>query len=78
MARLPRLEFAAEVILAGLPQFAHDARILYHQPVLQFIQRVHGFQDFGRNLNRVAKRFHAFNHTTVRCPRKPENSTVNL
>ena len=35
MARLPRLEYAGEVILKRLPQFAHQARLVGHQPILQ-------------------------------------------
>ena len=58
MAGLPRLEFAGEVVLARLPQFTHEAGILRHQPIFQFIQSVHGFQDFGRNLNSVGGCFH--------------------
>lgn len=57
MTRCPRLELAGEVVLARLPQFAHEARIPCHQPIFQFIQRVHGFEDLGRNLNGVSGSF---------------------
>jgi hypothetical protein len=58
MARLPRLKLSAKVILPRLPQFAHEARILSHQPIFQLIQVVHGFQDLGGNFNGIGGRFH--------------------
>ncbi len=58
MARLPGFEVAGEVVTAGLAQFAHEAGVLCHQPVLKFIQGIQGFQDFSRDFNDVAGRFH--------------------
>src|SRR6266851_2119235 len=61
MTRLPGFEFAACIIPAGLSQFTHYAWIAGRQPILKFIQRVHGFQHLDRNSNN--RRFFFHGHT---------------
>src|SRR6266487_6887356 len=44
-AGFPPLKLAGQILAASLAQVAHDSRIVGRQPVLQFVQRVHGFKN---------------------------------
>ena len=61
MARFPRLEFAGSIFCTSLLQVAHERGVLKGQPIFEFIQRIHRFQNFYRNFHDGLRRFHGLN-----------------
>src|SRR5215470_5426460 len=53
MPRLPRLEFASQVLSTRFAQLSHDLWILCRQPIQKFIKAFHGGKHRHRNFDSV-------------------------